>query len=196
MIAKTSIAAAVLAGLIVQAPVPAGATPAVAEVATDQTGTLPTPALMSTIVTWLATNFELPASHSHPRVELASPAKLAAVRYRGLAPGPQQGIVVVGNQATPLSLGRDLLAVYDRASRTMYLREGWAGATPAEISVLVHEMVHHLQSEAGLAYPCPAASEKLAYEAQQKWLALSNLSLEREFEVDRFTIMVRASCMY
>jgi len=151
---------------------------------------------MSTIVNWLLSNFELPASHSHPRVELASPAKLAAVRYRGLVLGPQQGIVIVDNQATPLSLGRDLLAVYDKASRTMYLREGWTGATPAEISVLVHEMVHHLQSEAGLAYPCPAASEKLAYEAQEKWLALSNLSLEREFEVDRFTILVRASCLY
>jgi len=37
---------------------------------------------------------------------------------------------------------------------------------------------------------------RLAYEAQAKWLAQAGLSLEREFEVDRFTILVRASCMY
>jgi len=41
----------------------------------------------------------------------------------------------------------------------MYLREGWSGATAAEISVLVHEMVHHLQHEARLGYACPAASD-------------------------------------
>jgi hypothetical protein len=193
MIAKGSVA--VLAALIAHAPMAAAVelreSPAVM---TTHAGKLPTRALMSTIVTWLADNFELPASHDHPRVELASPAKLVAVRYRGLA--SQQGLVVVGNEATPLSLGRDLLAVYDRPSRTMYLREGWTGATAAEISVLVHEMVHHLQQEARIVYPCPAASEKLAYQAQEKWLARSNLSLEREFEVDRFTILVRASCMY
>jgi hypothetical protein len=194
MIAKGSIA--VLAALIAHAPLAAAAElrelPAVVAA---HAGKLPTAALMSAIVTWLAENFELPASHDHPRVELASPAKLAGVRYRGLA-GPPQGLVVVGNEATPLSLGRDLLAVYDRPRRTIYLREGWTGATAAEVSVLVHEMVHHLQNQARIAYPCPAASEKLAYEAQEKWLALSNLSLEREFEVDRFTVMVRASCMY
>jgi hypothetical protein len=193
MIAKSSIA--VLAALMAHAPTAARAdlrgSPAVV---TAQAGTLPTPALMSSIVTWLAENFALPASHDHPRVELASPAQLAAVRYRGLA-GPQ-GLVVVGEAATPLSLGRDLLAVYDRVNRTMYLREGWTGASAAEISVLVHEMAHHLQNEARITYPCPAASEKLAYEAQGKWLARSNLSLEDEFEVDRFTILVRASCMY
>jgi hypothetical protein len=194
MIAKSSIA--VLAALIAHAPTAAAAElRESATVARAHAGTLPTPALMSTIVTWLAENFALPASHDHPRVELAPPAKLAAVRYRGLA-GPPQGSVVMGEAATPLSVGRDLLAVYDRTRRMMYLREGWSGASAAEISVLVHEMVHHLQNAARISYPCPAASEKLAYEAQEKWLALSNLSLEREFEVDRFTILVRASCMY
>jgi hypothetical protein len=194
MIAKSNIA--VLAALLALAPTATAAELGESvTVARAHAGTLPTPALMSTIVTWLAENFALPASHDHPHVELAPPAKLAAVRYRGLA-GPPQGLVVVGEAATPLRLGRDLLAVYDRTRRTIYLREGWSGVSAAEISILVHEMVHHLQNAARIAYPCPAASEKLAYEAQEKWLALSSLSLEREFEVDRFTILVRASCTW
>ena len=44
----------------------------------------------------------------------------------------------------------ETVAVYDDATRTIYLAEGWSGATRAELSVLVHEMVHHLQSRAQL----------------------------------------------
>ena len=33
-------------------------------------------------------------------------------------------------------------AIYDDGSRTIYLPEDWTGATPAEVSLLVHEMVH------------------------------------------------------
>jgi hypothetical protein len=57
-------------------------------------------------------------------------------------------------------------------------------------------MVHHLQKEAGLAYPCPGASEKLAYEAQQKWLGLFGLDLASEFEIDPFTLLATTACSF
>jgi hypothetical protein len=47
---------------------------------------------------------------------------------------------------------REAVAAYDDEMKTIYLPEGWTGATPAERSVLVHPMVHHLQNLGKLKY--------------------------------------------
>src|SRR5262245_34561878 len=70
------------------------------------------------------------------------------------------------------------------ATRTIYLPEGWTGDTPAELSVLVHEVVHHFQNVLRLKYECPQEREKLAYIAQDRWLALFGHSLESDFHMD------------
>ena len=38
--------------------------------------------------------------------------------------------------------------------------------------------------------------EKPAYLAQDKWLAQFGLSLEKEVEVDMFTVVVSSACIY
>jgi hypothetical protein len=89
---------------------------------------------------------------------------------------------------------QEIAALYEDASRTIYLPEGWTGRTPSEVSVLVHEMVHHLQNLGGLRYACAEAREKPAYLAQQKWLALSGRDLFEEFDMDPMTLIVRTAC--
>jgi hypothetical protein len=148
------------------------------------------PAVLTAITTWLAENFDLPAG-DHPRIELASPARITAFRYRGFA----QPQTAAGADRAMLDSGREIVAVYDDASRTIYLPEGWSGTTPAELSVLVHEMVHHLQNGANLKYECPQAREKVAYTAQERWLGRFGHSLESEFELDPFTLLVRTRCL-
>lgn len=64
------------------------------------------------------------------------------------------------------------------------------------MSILVHEMVHHLQNMAGLRYECAEAREELAYNAQDTYLALHGLSLSNEFKVDLMTRLVRTKCMH
>ena len=59
------------------------------------------------------------------------------------------------------------MAAYDPLTQTIFLPERWTGNTPAEISVLVHEMVHHLQNVARLKYECVQASEELASKGAQ-----------------------------
>ena len=86
-------------------------------------------------------------------------------------------------------------AQYDDATRTIYLPEAWTGDSPAELSVLVHEMVHHVQNVAGLGYACPEEREKLAYAAQRQWLALVGRDLMQEFRLDPMTLLVRTNCM-
>ena len=57
-------------------------------------------------------------------------------------------------------------------------------------------MVHHLQNLAGLKFECPMAREKVAYMAQDQWLKRFGKSLEAEFELDMFTVLLSSSCMY
>jgi hypothetical protein len=152
--------------------------------------------LLTAIVTWLSIGFGLPASYDHPRIELVSPAKMTAVQSGGQAAA--RSAARSGERLAPArpALQRDVEALYDDSTRTVYLPEGWTGSTPAEVSVLVHEMVHHLQNVAGLKYECPQAREKLAYAAQNQWLAQSGRNLIDEFKLDALTVLVRTNCMH
>jgi hypothetical protein len=157
---------------------------------------LPSATQMAEIVAWLAANFELPATGDFPRVEFASPTKLLAIRLGGFRIGHREIASSETPPQPPLHVGANLLAVYDTARRIIYLPEGWSGKSPAETSVLVHEMVHHLQNAGGLKYPCPAAGEKAAYLAQDLWLRRFGQDLETAFETDLFTALVRSLCFY
>ena len=90
--------------------------------------------------------------------------------------------------------GERNIAVYDPYAKAILLPRGWSGATPREQSMLVHEMVHHLQATAGLHYACPNEREKLAYAAQDAWLRRSGTTIEREFGIDGLSLLVRTTC--
>lgn len=151
--------------------------------------------LLTAIVTWLSTNFDLPAVDQHPRIELVPPLKMAALRYGRQGSPPNTPAPLDSEDATPLRDGRDIVTLYDGAIKTIYLPEGWTGKTPAELSVLAHEMVHHLQNVAGLKYGCPEEREKPAYAAQARWLGLFGRSLATEFQMDPFTVFARTNCL-
>jgi hypothetical protein len=149
--------------------------------------------LLAVIVTWLSISYGLPASHDYPHVKIVPPAKIAALRYGGSMKDRPLEVASANPEARA---GQDLVAVYDDASRTIYLPEGWSGKSAAETSVLVHEMVHHLQNLAGLKHECPQAREKLAYEAQDQWLKRFGEDLETAFEIDGMTRLVRTRCFH
>jgi hypothetical protein len=159
----------------------------------EQAAGLPKADLVTSILTWLSPDFALPANYQPPRIEIISPLKMAAVRYRGLGASLQARVVA---DEQWLEKMRDTLALYEDASRTIYLRQGWTGATPAETSVLVHEMVHHLQNLAGEKFECSQAREKPAYAAQKKWLEAAGLDFFQEFGTDPITLMLRTVCSF
>jgi hypothetical protein len=80
--------------------------------------------------------------------------------------------------------------------RTIYLPSDFTGRTAEDLSVLVHELVHHIQNAAGLRHECPQAREKDAYLAQEQWLAQFKKSLASEFGIDPFTVLVNGLCGY
>jgi len=136
--------------------------------------------LLTVIVTWLAANFGLPANYDHPSVAFLPTSAIAQVRY---------GSHEKANNAPAV------IAVYDTGKQVILLSDGWSAISPADVSVLVHEMVHHLQTKAGLKYNCNEAREAMAYAAQAKWLGQSGTDMDREFGIDSFTIKVRTSCL-
>src|SRR5262245_56214702 len=148
-------------------------------------------ALLTAIVLWLSANFDLPAIHDHPHIEFAPPATITALRYKGLSDGQPRSPAKAGEAGL-----REVVAIYDDATNTIYLPDGWTGNTPAELSVLVHEMVHHLQNRGKRKFECPREREKLAYEAQERWLNLFGRDLLRDFEIDPFTRLAMTSCYY
>lgn len=152
--------------------------------------------LLTAIVTWLFIGFGLPADYNHPRIEFVSSAKMAAVQFRGRGAAYTRALSSGGSHLGRPASQRNVEALYDDSTRTIYLSEGWTGNTPAEVSVLVHEMVHHLQNRARLKYVCPQAREKLAYAAQNQWLARSGRNLMDAFELDPLTVLLRTKCMH
>ncbi len=49
--------------------------------------------------------------------------------------------------------------------------ESWDPADTKQLSLLVHELVHHAQLFSKRRYPCPDAREVDSYTVQNKWLA-------------------------
>lgn len=144
-------------------------------------------ALLTAIVVWLSANYALPTTTDHPRVEFASASEMTSRFYENIARREQAGMV--RNQSP------DIVSLYHNKSKTIYLLRGWKGETPAELSVLVHEMVHHLQNVGQLKFACPQEREEVAYKAQERWLGLFGHDLQQDFQMDPFSILVKSKCL-
>jgi hypothetical protein len=136
---------------------------------------VPVEALAAAIGAWLGVAYDLPRAPL-PAIRFSSSAAMTEL-YRGA------DAVAAG--------GRAVVALYDRQAQTIHLPQGWTGSSVAELSMLVHEMVHHLQQAAGHRPACPAQGEALAYEAQARWLAEVGVA---EPAVDPLFVKLLAVC--
>jgi hypothetical protein len=147
-------------------------------------------ALLGHVAEWLSQTFNLPLISAEPNLEQRSAEELVALRY-----GTLRGSVDSPTSAAPATPDpRSTVAVY--VDNTIYLSKEWTGRTPADLSVLVHEMVHHIQNVGNIHDECPRAREKLAYAAQQRFLQIYERDLETEFEINPFTVLVNTTCGY
>lgn len=80
-------------------------------------------------------------------------------------------------------------AYYDAASATIYLIEPWSPSDPHDLSVLLHELVHHRQAAVGY-WRCPGAQELPAYRLQDAWLKERGL----EARVNWIAVVLEAGC--
>ena len=149
---------------------------------------------------WLSKEFGLPVVDRFPEIKLISPGEIGALRYNSPMPPASHEVARDPGLAQPQSSAylptNDTVAVYIDGAEIIYLIESWTGRTPADLSVLVHEMVHHLQYKLGFKHECPQDREKLAYAAQDRWLHLFGHSLESDFELDGFSVLSKTHCFY
>jgi hypothetical protein len=146
-------------------------------------------ALLTAIVVWLSANYNLPSTFEHPRIEFTSAKDMTAHFYEGIARREQAGMIL--NQPEG-----EVVSLYSNETKTIYLLDGWKGKTPGELSMLVHEMVHHLQSVGQIKFGCPQEREKLAYKAQDDWLGLFGRDLMQDFQIDPFSLLVKTNCFF
>jgi hypothetical protein len=148
-------------------------------------------ALLASIAEWLTREFDLPRATELPRIAFATPSDLVRRRYRLIRSDTTQSSYEMPAQS---AVARTV-AIYDDSEKAIYLPESWRGDSAADVSVVVHEMVHHLQNIGHMHFTCARAREASAYEAQEKWLQIYGRSLREDFDVDPFTVLVSAMCL-
>lgn len=153
------------------------------EIVIGQRQVEPRKELVAAIAAWVGAKLDRPVPAELPRVVLVPPTRIAALRFRQEASDRVE-------QDGP----SNIVSIYDMRERVIYLPESWSGATAADLSVLVHELVHHFQTASIEKFDCPAQREAAAFELQEKWLRLFGSTLEAEFQVDPFSLLVRTSC--
>ncbi len=102
--------------------------------------------------------------------------------------------LIDGAQAASLQgisarMGQRTRGLYDAATGTVYLVGPWSMDRAQDVSVLLHELVHHRQAGARHWY-CGGAQEPEAYELQSEWLAERGLSAR----IDRIAVVLEAGC--
>jgi Domain of unknown function (DUF6647) len=150
--------------------------------------------LLIAIENWLSSDFELAKIDRHPRIEFVVPSQIASLHYKKFLSDSSNEIAAAIGQTTETQ--QQIVSLYDDLSETIYLPMGWTGSTDVEVSIVVHEMVHHFQNLLGLKYPCAQEREKLAYMAQDRWLGQSGHSLASDFDLDPFSLLVTTTCKY
>jgi hypothetical protein len=151
-------------------------------------------ALLTAMVLWISANFDLPPDFTHPQLKFVSASEINSLRYRAFTAAQQRELLSRQAASASQTGRREAVAVYDDQTDTIFLPDSWKGDTPADLSVLIHEIVHHLQARGHIRYECAGAREAPAYAAQEKWLGLFGRSLESDFEIDAFTLKVSTMC--
>lgn len=107
---------------------------------------------------WLDENSGLPRAEQLPTVRFSGPEAL-------------------GDVADPtMSIGSRTRGIYEPKTQTITLITPWSASDPVDLSVLLHELVHHRQP--GIHQECPSSQEPEAYRLQQKWLAARGIALD------------------
>lgn len=85
-------------------------------------------------------------------------------------------------------------ALYVPAERRIYLRNDWSAERFDDLSVLLHEFVHHLQTIGKIEYGCDPEIELPAYQIQEAFYAAHHRKPDGHIP-SNFTRFSRYSCV-
>ena len=130
------------------------------------------PALAEHLDRWLDAHTDMPRHTTSPQIKVIGTGRAASLQT-----------------AARSSRSARTRGLYDPGSDTIYLVRPWSGRDPHDVSVLLHELVHHRQATAGHWY-CPGAQELPAYRVQDAWLS----SLGLESNINWIAVVLEAGC--
>ncbi len=126
--------------------------------------------LAETLDGWLKDRIAYPRK-APPRIRIIDSAGAANLRQRSVR------------------MSQRTRGLYDPEAQTIYLVAPWSPRDAGDVSVLLHELVHHRQDGARHWY-CPGAQEPEAYRLQQAWLAERGLAMR----INRIAVVLEAGC--
>ena len=145
--------------------------------------------IMMVLMTWASAQLGVVVPDTLPEVVFAPPTEIACIA---------KGIEAEDCPSEIDPTKMYARALYNTATRIMYLPNTFDSEKYADVSILVHELVHHVQTEYRLSYLCQGALERKAYDLQAKWLDDHGHDgwqvLETELDIDRFTTFIMTMC--
>ena len=134
--------------------------------------------LIVTLIAWIAAHSNLAAAPA-PRIQFIAKQEMSSA-YRGAANARSFFYVE---------------AFYQPATATIYLPKGWRAGDLRDDSMLVHELVHHLQAANKVRVGCSAALERQDYALQLDWLREQGIADPYDFAgLDILTVIIAGSC--
>lgn len=147
--------------------------------------------IMASFMIWIAAVTGIPVPAEMPALERASLEEMYCAAYE------------IEKQDCPASVvdkGLVPIALYDENRGVITIWDKTKLLSTKGFSMLIHELVHHMQAQANLmdTYACRGALEKVAYDAELRWLEEQGYDpweKKREFtRMDKFTYLLITSC--
>ena len=91
----------------------------------------------------------------------------------------------------------NVLGIYNNDAKTIYFRNdlGSEYSKIAQQSILVHELVHHMQYESGKYFRCRGEKEEEAYDLQNQWLIeQGEKGVQETLKLNGLFLMMITSC--
>jgi hypothetical protein len=146
---------------------------------------------------WISQATGMPVPEPPP-LAYTTPKQMVIMTY-----GCDQSPVLQGNEqlcksldgGAPNASPPEILAFYQDKTGIVYLKKGWTGDTLREKSILLHELVHHMQYKSGVDPKiCSAKLEDQAYKLQDRWLRERGSTLEKEIKINEFFLLMITQC--
>ena len=137
--------------------------------------------LMFALMAWISAATGLPPAQDLPELVFNTPAELQMLHYPGAVYREGDGVP-------------QAVALYNLEEGVIHLTDDWEVRDPVDLSVLLHELVHHMQASADIDYDCRGAMEKVAYDAQIDFLASMDLDMFEVMEINRLFYVLLTSC--
>ena len=139
-------------------------------------------ALMYALMAWASAQTGIDPAATLPDVVYAAPEEMIRMQY----PNGDGGAAASGIR---------VVALYDPDDAEIYLPLGFDARDPVDVSVLLHELVHHMQYQAGVSYACRGEMERVAYETQGEYLSSVGIDLLEAMEMNDLFLYLITSCL-